>query len=126
LRARVDAGRRLELRDMAPTGGIVPVEGPHDLREYPEVGDRQLDDCYTGVRGALRLRWGNIELAMRLSPNLTHAVVFTAAHAVCVEPQTCAIDAFNLDARGIAAGTAIVEVGQPLVATTSWRWSVIA
>jgi galactose mutarotase-like enzyme len=119
---QIDADDRLELSDMAPTGRRVSVEGPHDLRGYPEIGDRKLDDCYVGVRGPFRLRWGTVELMMRLSPNLTHAVVYTPPHAVCVEPQTCAIDAFNLDARGVAAGTAIVEAGRPLVATASWQW----
>jgi aldose 1-epimerase len=124
VRVQIDAGDRLELSDMTPTGRVVSVEGPYDLRASPEVGERRLDDCYVGVRGSLRLRWGSVELAMRLSPNLTHAVVYTPSHTVCVEPQTCAIDAFNLDARGVAAGTAVVEAGRPLVATASWQWSL--
>jgi galactose mutarotase-like enzyme len=54
------------------------------------------------------------------SQKVTHTVVYTPEHAVCVEPQTCATDAFNLP---VAAGVQIVEPGRPLVATTRWRWA---
>jgi galactose mutarotase-like enzyme len=60
---------------------------------------------------------------MEHSPNVTHAVVYTPARAVCIEPQTCAIDAFNLEAQGIeGAGAIVVEPGRPLIASTTWRW----
>jgi hypothetical protein len=63
---------------------------------------------------------------MESSSEVTHAVVYTPEHAVCVEPQTCANDAFNLDARGVeGTGVTIVEPGRPLVATTIWRWATI-
>jgi aldose 1-epimerase len=123
VRAKVNANSRLELREMIPTGRAVPVEGVHDLRDCPQIGDRLLDDCYVGAQGPLRIRWSNVELVMRSSPNVTHVVVHTPAHALCVEPQTCAIDAFNLDARGIASGTVIIDSTRSLVATASWRWT---
>lgn len=120
------ASERYELRDMIPTGSMLEIGGSRDFRQLRPIGARRLDDCYRGINGPLRLRWGEIELAMRLSPNLTHAVVYSPEEALCVEPQTCAIDAFNLDARGVPAGTAIVEPGRPLVATASWRWATTA
>jgi aldose 1-epimerase len=123
LRVLVDADERLELASVVPTERAVPVDGDYDLRSYTAIGDRRLDDCYRGVRGPIRLRWGAAELTMRLSPNLTYAVVYTPAQAICVEPQTCAIDAFNLDAAGTPAGTAIVDAGRPLSAAISWRWT---
>ena len=67
--------------------------------------------------------WGELELTMTSSRNVGHTVVYTTEHAVCLEPQTCAIDAFNLDARGVAAGIQIVDEWTPLVATTEWSWS---
>lgn len=121
---RVDADSRYEQgADRIPTGRIVPAGGDADLRSGPPAGDRRLDDCYRHPRGPLRLRWGTLELTMEQSPNVGHAVVYTPPQALCLEPQTCANDAFNLAARGVdGTGTAVVTPGAPLVASTHWRW----
>jgi aldose 1-epimerase len=123
--AHVDAGRYYELEAHIPTGRVLPSRGDRDLRNYPLVGDRRLDDCYQRPSGPMRLRWGDdLELWMESSTNATHAVVYTPENAICLEPQTCAIDAFNLDARGAnGTGVAIVTPAQPLIASTAWRWS---
>jgi aldose 1-epimerase len=120
----VDAGETYELAEMMPTGWLPPVAGDRDLRSYAAVGDRRLDDCYREPR-ALGIRWGDVEMTMESSANVTHAVVYTPRHAVCIEPQTCAPDAFNLAAQGImGAGMAVVAPGRPLVAETVWRWRI--
>ena len=127
-RVLIDAGEMYEARAMIPTGALLPVAGESDLRAGPELGDRRLDTCYPygpsgpHPQGALWVRWGDIELTIASSANVRHAVVYTPARAFCVEPQTCAIDAFNLDARGLAAGVTVVAPGRPLVASTTWRW----
>jgi aldose 1-epimerase len=124
VRVRVDAGETYVLRDMIPTGEVAPVEGDLDLRLCPPLGGRRIDACYRGVRGPMRLAWDGLEFTMTSSPNLAHAVVYTPAHAACVEPQTCAIDAFNLDARGVSGtGVQVVGPGRPLRAETEWRWA---
>lgn len=121
---RVDADEIYELAAMIPTGALVPVSGETDLRSQPHLGSRRLDTCYRHPRGPLRIAWGGFELSMTSSANIRHAVVYTPERAVCVEPQTCAIDAFNLDARrAFDSGTAVVEPGRPLIAETTWRWS---
>jgi len=123
---QVDADRVLQLDGMIPTGKLAPVDGARDLRRYPPLGDRRLDDCYVRPRGLLRLRWVDLELWMESSDEVAFAVVYTPEHAVCIEPQTCAIDAFNLAERGMeGAGVAVVEPGRPLVATTTWRWASV-
>ena len=119
---RIDADETYELRDMIPTGALRRVTGDTDLRDGPALGARRLDECYRAVRGPLTVRWGDVELRMQSSPNVTHAVAYTPEHAFCVEPQTCAIDAFNLAARGVDAGVIVVEPGRPLIASTAWRW----
>ena len=127
LRLRIDADERYELHDMIPTGRILPVAGDFDFRHGPEVGGRSLDDCYRGVRGPMQLRWGEgLALTMRSSANATLAVVYTQhPEAICVEPQTCAIDAFNLAARGDASsGMAVATAARPFMAETEWRWSL--
>jgi aldose 1-epimerase len=125
VRLLVDASRWYETDDMIPTGWLKPAVGAYDLCGYPALGDRRLDTCYRAPQGPLRIRWSDIELTMAQSRNMTHAVVYTPPDAVCLEPQTCAVDAFNLDEQGIAdSGVAVVEPGRPLVATTTWRWRI--
>jgi galactose mutarotase-like enzyme len=120
----VDAPDRYELVDHIPAGRIVPVEGEYDLRQYTPLGDRRLDDCYRCPAGTQRLRWGDLELWIESSESVGHAVVYTPEHAVCLEPQTCAVDAFNLASGGFeGTGMAVIEPGRPLVATTTWRWA---
>ena len=103
------------------------VKNATDLRGYPKLGARRIDACYRQPRAPLRIRWGDVELTMRSSPNVTHAVVYTPEHAVCLEPQTCAPDAFNLAAQGVeGAGMVVVDERHPLVATTTWRWTISA
>jgi aldose 1-epimerase len=122
--AQVDAPERYELANGIPTGRLVPVEGEHDLRDYPALRERRLDDCYRCTSGTLRLRWDDLELWIESSDNVRHAIVYTPAHAICLEPQTCAVDAFNLAAKGgVGTGAVTVEPGMPLVASTVWRWA---
>lgn len=124
-RVLVDADRIYETAGMIPTGWLPHAKDELDLRGYPTLGGRRLDGCYRRPRGALRIRWGDIELAMTGSPNVTHAVVYTPHDAICIEPQTCAPDAFNLAAQGVpGVGLAAVDEGHPLVATTTWRWTI--
>ena len=123
VRLRVAADERYELVGTIPTGRVVPVAGTHDLRGGPLLGDRRLDDCYRGVRAPIELAWDGLELRIDASANCSHAVVHTPAHAVCAEPQTCSIDAFNLHASGMDAGISVVEPGAPLAATMRWTWS---
>jgi len=122
--AQVDASTRYELRQGIPTGRLVAVEGDYGLSRYPKLGDRRLDDCYLCPSGTMRLRWDDVELWIDSSPNVSHAVVYTPEHAVCLESQTCAIDAFNIASRVDGdAGVVTVEPGKPLVASTTWRWA---
>ena len=123
VRVLVDADQFYETVDLIPTGRLKAATGPHDLRRGDALSDRRIDACYRQPHGELRIAWGDVELRMEGSPNVTHAVVFTPARDVCVEPQTCAPDAFNLAAQGIeGAGMCVVERGRPLVASTVWRW----
>jgi len=125
VRLLVDADRVYETDDMIPTGWLLPAVRQYDLRGYPPLAGRRLDTCYRRPRGPLRIRWGDVELTMEGSPEVTHAVAYTPAAAVCLEPQTCAPDAFNLHAQGIAgAGMRVVRPGRPLAAATTWRWRI--
>jgi len=125
-RLRLEADGVYELSaDMLPTGRLHPPSGDHALADGPALGTRRLDTCFAGVRTPMTVSWGDIELTMRSSLNVGHAVVYTPDHAFCVEPQTCAPDAFNLAARGASdTGLALVRPAAPLVASTRWTWRV--
>jgi aldose 1-epimerase len=124
---RVPAPVHYERRqDLIPTGVVGEPAGDADLRAGPVLGERRLDDFYGGVVEAMEITWGDLRLRMTSGWNVQHAVVFTEQErGFCVEPQTCAPDAFNLYARGVeGTGLAVVEPGIPLVAQASWRWQL--
>ncbi len=85
--------RMYELDDTAiPTGRLVAVPpGPWD-------------NCFTELEREPVITWpGVVELA--LSSSCDHWVIYTEPEqALCVEPQSQAPDAFNRDARVLAAG----------------------
>ncbi len=91
-----------------PTGRIVDVPtGPWD-------------DCFGALARPPVVRWpGAIEL--ELASSCGFVVVYDEPDdTVCVEPQSAPPDALNLVDPAHAA--AIVEPGEPFVATTTWSW----
>ena len=90
--------------DHVASGRLVPIrEGPWD-------------DAFIGV-GALTLRWPKA-LSMAIEHDCSHVVIYSEPeHALCVEPQTQAPDAFNT-----APASCVIEPGRPLVRHTTWRW----
>ncbi|MDH3705953.1 MAG: aldose 1-epimerase [Acidimicrobiia bacterium] len=78
------AGAMLERDDAhIPTGRVVePTAGPWD-------------DCFADVDQPIRLAWSGGP-ALELRSDCSHWVVYTEPeHALCVEPQSAAPDAFN-------------------------------
>lgn len=114
------ASRVYETVDLIPTGVIAPVAGDLDFRNGAPVGGRAIDACYLLDDGGILLDWGTLRLRITSSANVRHAVVYTTPDAVCAEPQTAANDAFNLTARGIDCGIAVITPGSPLTAWTRW------
>ncbi len=131
-------GDDVQLR--APVGGRYPCDrqiptGPHRddatcerLRAGgpPETG---LDDCFGAMEGRAEITWpaSGVSLAIDCSNTLDHLVVFTPAHDgnplpwFCVEPVTHANDAFNLEARGVPAGSRTLSPGETLSTTTTFH-----
>jgi aldose 1-epimerase len=112
---------------MTPTGERVPLHDEFDLRERmtPEIGS--LDDCFRIQPGeATTLDWPEASLRIQSSPNLAHLQVYTPSDSICVEPQTAAVNAFQLAARGIdGTGVAIVSPDRSLIGSTRWTWNKI-
>jgi aldose 1-epimerase len=136
---RVPADARWELTaDLLPTGRRLAVAGPYDLRRPSPLGDRSFDDPFTLLRRDGD-GWTRAELAdpaTRLCVQVGADASFETfvvygprtAATVCLEPYTCAPDAYNLHARGLPAGLRELEPGQTwrgalAVSLRPWSWS---
>lgn len=120
---RVPANKRWELADSLPTGTLLDVEGQFDLRPQRELEGLQLDDIFTDITidtdGLARGFVVNHESAKHTvvefsADEFPNVVVYTPPaprRAVCIEPNTCPTDAFNLEARGIAANVLTLQPG---------------
>ena len=110
---RVPAAARWELADSLPTGSLVAVRGEYDLRKGKHLVGMALDDIYTRVepeadglaRCVITDDAAGAETVVEFSTErLPHVVVYTPPdprRAVCVEPNSCPTDAFNLQSNGI-------------------------
>jgi aldose 1-epimerase len=119
------AGDRVLCSDgeLIPTGELMAVDGPGDLREGAMLGDRRIDQLYASVAAPIVLRWPDLELQMEFEAPLIHATVYTPANAVCLEPVTAWPDSIRLAGFGCAGtGLAELEAGQRLVGRTDWTW----
>lgn len=120
---RVPANKRWELEDSLPTGRLLNVEGQYDLRQEQGLEELQLDDIYTDlVTNEAGLGWGYvanraswentfIEFDAAEFPNVVVYTPPAPRQAVCIEPNTCPTDAFNLEARGIASNLLVLQPG---------------
>ncbi len=121
---RVPASRRWELADSLPTGQLLDVEGTYDLRRPRSVDGLKLDDIYTGVeahgdgtaRCTLEDEEKGTETVVEFSPReFPHVVVYTPPaprQAICIEPNSCPTDAFNLQAKGIESDVIALGAGE--------------
>lgn len=122
--AQVNASKRWELEDSLPTGALVETSERYDLREPRDLATLFLDDIYTDIvpdrMGRARCHLDDavnrlrttIEFPVREFP---HVVVYTPPpprRAICIEPNSCPTDAFNLQQRGIAAGVIALRPGE--------------
>jgi aldose 1-epimerase len=109
---------------LCSTGAIKPVSEGFDARDWQAIGDTFIDDVYTALpltdgwfTAAIRDPASGRTVAVHSDAAFREHVIFAPRHgqAVCLEPYTCATDAFNLDNRGLDAGTIVLEPG------ASWR-----
>lgn len=119
----VPAAKRWELSESLPTGRLLDLEGYYDLRRPADVNSLALDDIYTEVepdadglaRGVIGDSESGTEIVVEFSPDqFPHVVVYTTPaprRAVCVEPNTCPTDAFNLQERGVNSNVLALGAG---------------
>ncbi len=114
-----------ELDGLIPTGRIAKPSADRDLSAGVPLGDLEFDDVYTGLN-ADGSEWSRstcldpqtgVEVEVLADSAFRELVVY-APHdrpAVCLEPYTCAPNAFNLAAEGIDSGMIVLPPGE--------RWS---
>ncbi len=123
VRIAIPATRHYTLQDRLPTGETAAPQGQASLDGRAPLGERRLDDCYAGLAGPSVIQWDNLSLRMLVTSAQPHVMVYTPAEAVCIEPQTCAPNAFNLEERGITgSGFAIAAPGRPVAIECRWEW----
>jgi aldose 1-epimerase len=121
---QVPARKRWELADSLPTGKKLELDEYHDLRRPRSLSDLKLDDIYvdlipdegTIVRCAIGDEGAKTQTIVEFDARqFPHVVVFTAPaprQAICVEPNTCPTDAFNLLQRGIENDVVVLRPGE--------------
>ncbi len=120
----VPAAQRWELVENLPTGQKLDLDATFDLRNGRSLDGLVLDDIYTALEpdadGLVRCLLTDFdkktETVVEFSAaEFPHVVVYTTPAprtAICIEPNTCPTDAFNLEARGIPADMLVLEPGQ--------------
>lgn len=108
--------------DLIPTGRRLQAVGPYDLRAGSPLADKSYDDPFTlmgpepdgGSHAELEDPESGLRLSIGADGAFAHWVIYSprTLGAVAIEPYTCAPDAFNLEARGIPAGTLELAAGQ--------------
>lgn len=122
---QVDADARWALdASFIPTGKTEPLMGKYDLRAPRALGTDTYDDVFRMAEitqsdpqpPRARLIDPSLKLAIevRADPAFGDFVVYAPPDnaVVALEPYTCAPDAFNLAARGVAAGMRELAPGQ--------------
>ena len=91
------------------------------------LGDQQYDDFYTGLNrhGRSEAVYSDpgtgVEIAVISDEAFKEFVIYAPLDrdVVCLEPYTCATDAFNLETQGIDAGVIVLEPGE------SWSGTIV-
>lgn len=120
----VPARQRLELAESLPTGKLLDVADSYDLRRAADINELTLDDIYTGVeaetddlaRCVLFDQENKVRTIVEFSRvEFPYVVVYTPPaprQAICVEPNTCPTDAFNLQTQGVESNVLTIGAGE--------------
>jgi aldose 1-epimerase len=121
---RVPANARWELAESLPTGKILPVEEDYDLRNGKSLDGLKLDDIFTGIESdkqgitccSLENRESGTETVIEFPvEQFPHVVVYTPPlprQVICVEPNSCPTDAFNLEWRKVESNVITLGSGE--------------
>ncbi len=111
---------------VTPTGETVRPPIISQLEKGARLAAGSIDGCFRLAPGhRATLSWPEIKLNIVSSDTVSHLMVYTPKDgtALCVEPQTCCVNATQLAARGVAGtGAAVAAPGAPLTGWTRWSW----
>lgn len=126
-RVKVPVGKFWELKDLLPTGRLIPAEGDYDLFTGRPLGGSKFDAVFTDVvrdpdgviRCVLTDRGAGVDVVVEAEGPFREVVVYTppGRPSICFEPYTCTTDAFNLQPQGVDAGLTVLKPGQALTGT---------
>lgn len=124
------ARRYWELEKMFPTGKTLPAEGPRSLSTGMAYGETHLDDVFTDLAATGGRVICHVDdptnrrrMVMEFDDSFRECVAFNPPHreAICLEPYTCAPDAYALSERGIDAGLRVLRPGESFQARVEIR-----
>ena len=106
------------------TGKLSVTDTTRRLQAGTRFAVKEVDGCFLrNSNGTAVLSWPELTFTITGSETITHYMFFSPEHALCVEPQTCTVDAARLADSGFAdTGHVLVDRENPLVATTTWSW----
>jgi aldose 1-epimerase len=123
--ASADVSGQWELDNtITATGNLSVTDTTTRLQNGTQFKTGEVDGCFIrNPNGTAVLSWPELTLTISGSEAITHYMFYSPEHALCVEPQTCTVDAAQLADRGIAdTGHVLVDLDNPLIATTTWSW----
>ncbi len=124
-----------ELEKMLPGNGTPPVDGKRNLLAGMAYGDTQLDDVFTDLvsdAGKITCRiddpTNRRRMVLEFDDSFHELVAFDPPHreAFCLEPYSCAPDAYKLTDRGIDAGLRVLKPGETFQARVTMRLEKLA
>jgi aldose 1-epimerase len=110
---RLPVTHRWELTDMLPTGRRLAVPNSAALQSGAPFRDMTYDDIFTGLQfqddwctAAILDPRAQRTLKLQFDRIFRECIVYTPPHreAICIEPETCVPNAFDLSRRGLDAG----------------------
>jgi aldose 1-epimerase len=106
------------------TGKLSVTDTTTRLQAGTRFSAKEVDGCFLrNPKGTAVLSWPELTFTITGSETITHYMFFSPEHALCVEPQTCTVDAARLADSGFAdTGHVLVDRENPLIATTTWSW----
>jgi aldose 1-epimerase len=117
---KLPVAARWELVEMQPTGRRLPLEDAAAFAAGQRFERLTLDDAFTDLQfeGAwctaeIRDPASGVCLRLQFDRGFRECIVYTPPHrqAICIEPETCVPNAFELQGQGIDAGLRILDPG---------------
>jgi galactose mutarotase-like enzyme len=129
---RLPASQRWLSENKFPTGEIVSVEDPYDFRNGRQLGVGQyyddvfLRDFTLGTdQSIIEFTDEAVRIVVEASPafkNLVFYVPEDQPATLCIEPQTCSVDMFNMAARKIDGANMFIQSPHQMMVFESKVW----